>query len=246
MIETRPEDLDPQATAGNRRIRRDAAASRAADAKGVPADEIVRWVCLDVGETLIDETRVWSTWADVLGVTRFTFMAVLGAVISNGEDHQNVFERLGRPDWRELRPGFAALYGGFRSDDLYPDALPALNALRTANFRISILANQPAERTAELRALGVRADLIAMSDELGVHKPAPEFYARALELMEAKPTDVTYVGDRLDNDVLPASAAGMRAVWIVRGPWALLTTAAPPQGTLVVRTLTELTKALES
>jgi len=25
-------------------------------------------LCLDVGETLIDETRVWSTWADLLGV----------------------------------------------------------------------------------------------------------------------------------------------------------------------------------
>jgi FMN phosphatase YigB (HAD superfamily) len=28
-----------------------------------------------------------------------------------------------------------------------------------------------------------------------------------------------YVGDRLDNDVLPAKAAGMFAVFIKRGPW---------------------------
>lgn len=205
-----------------------------------------RWVCLDVGETLIDETRVWSTWADVLGVTRFTLMAVLGSVISNGEDHQNVFDRLGRPDWRDRRSEFETRYGGFRSDDLYPDALPALDALRDAGYRISILANQPAERSAELKALGVRADVIAMSDELGVHKPSPEFYARALELMDAEPTDVAYVGDRLDNDVLPASAAGMRAVWLVRGPWAALTTAAPPAGTLVIRSLTELAEALKT
>ncbi|MGH9006167.1 MAG: HAD family hydrolase, partial [Acidimicrobiales bacterium] len=30
---------------------------------------------------------------------------------------------------------------------------------------------------------------------------------------------VAYVGDRLDNDVLPAKAAGMFAVFIRRGPW---------------------------
>lgn len=203
-----------------------------------------RWVCLDVGETLIDETRVWSTWADILGVTRFTFMAVLGSVIANGEDHRKVFDRLGRSDWRHLQSEFDRRYGWFRSEDLYPDALPALAALRDAGYRISILANQPAERAVELKALGVRADLIGMSDELGVQKPSPEFYSRALELMHAESADVTYVGDRLDNDVLPASAAGMRAVWLVRGPWALLTTAAVPDGTLVVTSLSELVEAL--
>ena len=132
------------------------AASRAAGAEGAPAEENGRWVCLDVGETLIDETRVWSTWADVLGVTPFTFMAALG--------------RRARPrrgPSRRLRPSSAvptgastydtvqAAYGGFREEDLYPDALPALDALRDAGYRLAIVANQPTPRTAELRALGV-------------------------------------------------------------------------------------------
>ena len=30
---------------------------------------------------------------------------------------------------------------------------------------------------------------------------------------------IAYVGDRLDNDVLPALAAGMKAVFVRRGPW---------------------------
>lgn len=203
-------------------------------------------MCLDVGETLIDETRVWSTWAELLGVTPFTFMAALGAVIWKGDDHRTVFDNLGRRDWRDLRPEFAARYGGFSHGDLYPDALPALDALRGAGYRIAIIANQPIERTAELRTLGVDADVIAMSDELGVHKPSPEFFARALELMNAEPENVAYVGDRLDNDVQPATAAGMRAVWLLRGPWAHLTSAAPAEGTLVVRSLTELVETLKT
>ncbi|MGH8934512.1 MAG: hypothetical protein ACRDZO_28750 [Egibacteraceae bacterium] len=36
------------------------------------------WVCLDVGECLIDETRVWNTWARVLGIPAFTLSAVFG------------------------------------------------------------------------------------------------------------------------------------------------------------------------
>ena len=43
-----------------------------------------RWVCLDVGETLIDETRIWSVWADVAGISRLTLMAALGATIAGG------------------------------------------------------------------------------------------------------------------------------------------------------------------
>jgi hypothetical protein len=51
-----------------------------------------RWVCLDVGETLVDETRIWSIWADMVGVARLTFMAMLGAVIARGGQHREVFE----------------------------------------------------------------------------------------------------------------------------------------------------------
>ena len=204
-----------------------------------------RWVCLDVGETLIDETRVWTTWADVLGVTRLTFMAAFGAVLARGRQFYEVFDFLGFSDRAQYRPQVAAAYGGFQAIDLYPDALPAIDSLRAAGYRLAIVANQPMERTAELRALGVEVDVMAMSDEFGFHKPAPEFFAHALTLIGATdPADVVYVGDRLDNDVHPAAVAGMRPVWLRRGPWALITTDSPPTGTLVVDSLTELVERI--
>jgi HAD superfamily hydrolase (TIGR01662 family) len=194
-----------------------------------------------VGETLIDETRVWAAWADVLEMPQLTFMAAFGAAIERGGQHQDVFALLGVADWRRLLPAVEARYGAFRPADLYPDALPALDALRARGYRVAVLANQPAGRSAELRALGLEADVMAMSDELGVHKPEPAFYARALELMGgADAGDVAYVGDRIDNDVLPAAAAGMRAVWLRRGPWGVIPAAPPVEATLVVDSLAEL------
>jgi HAD superfamily hydrolase (TIGR01549 family) len=203
-----------------------------------------RWVCLDVGETLIDETRVWSTWADVLAIPRLTFMAALGAVIARGGEHRDVFGVFGLEEaaWRSRMSEVEARYGGFRDEDLYPDARSALQRLADAGCRVSILANQPAARTAELRALGIAAPVMAMSDEMGVAKPAAAFFTRALELMgNPDPADVAYVGDRVDNDVLPAMAAGMRAVWLRRGPWGHVQRL--PHGVrpaLVVQTLDEL------
>jgi HAD superfamily hydrolase (TIGR01549 family) len=179
-----------------------------------------RWIALDVGETLINETRVWSVWADLLGVSRLTLFAALGAEIADGGDHQTSFERVGVPDWRERLEEAETIYGGFRADDLYPDALPAVNALCQAGYRVAIIANQPARRTPELRALGFEPDVMAMSGEMEVHKPDPRFFARALELMgNPHPADVAYIGDRVDNDVIPAVEAGMHAIWIRRGPW---------------------------
>ena len=205
-----------------------------------------RWVCLDVGETLIDESRVWETWARILGVTRFTFMAALGAMLGRGRQFDEVFEFLGVTDRDEHRAAFTAAYGGFQESDLYPDAKPALDALRNAGYRVAIIANQPAERTEELRFLGVRADVMGMSAEMGVHKPAPEFFTAALQRMgDPAAADVAYVGDRLDNDVHPAARAGMRPVWIRRGPWAAITDDKPPAGTLIVDSLLELVERMD-
>jgi HAD superfamily hydrolase (TIGR01549 family) len=198
-------------------------------------------VCLDVGETLIDETRVVEAWASILGVTRLTFAAAFGATLARGGTHREAFRLFSdERDWPSQATAFDEQYGAFRASDLYPDALPSLNALRDLGYRLSIVANQPARRNAELRALGIDAEVMAMSDELGVHKPAAEFFERALALMgDPPPEQVAYVGDRPDNDVAPAAAAGMRAVWLRRGPWGVVFESAPG-ASLVVRSLVEL------
>lgn len=201
-----------------------------------------RWVVLDVGETLIDETRAWSAWADELGIPRLTFMAAMGAAIERGGDHRDVFDVLEVDDWRDRIPAVEARYGGFAPEDLYPDALPTLDALRAGGCRVAVSANQPAQRTDQLRALGVVPEVMAMSQAMGVSKPDPGFFARTLELLGDPPPDrVAYVGDRVDNDVLPAMRAGLRPVWLRRGPWGRIK--ALPRattGVLVVDSLTEL------
>ena len=46
----------------------------------------------DVGESLVDESREYGTWADWLGVPRHTFSAVFGAVIAKGGDYRETFQ----------------------------------------------------------------------------------------------------------------------------------------------------------
>lgn len=202
------------------------------------------WVCLDVGETLIDETRVWRCWADVLGVPPLTLAALLGAAIATGDAHAGGLAAVA-PDWRTRLGEVEARYGGFTDADLYPDAKPAIARLHDAGYRVAVVANQPASRTAELRALGIDVAVMAMSDELGVAKPDARFFAAALGLMgNPDPARVAYVGDRVDNDVEPAADAGMVAVHVVRGPWGWLQRGQARRAALQVSDLEDLVARL--
>jgi HAD superfamily hydrolase (TIGR01662 family) len=128
------------------------------------------------------------------------------------------------------------------ADDLYPDALPALRALREAGYRLGVAGNQPRDTEEVIAGLGVPLDLIATSASLGVEKPNPAFFARVAEALDLEPRQIAYVGDRVDNDVQPAAAAGMRAIFIRRGPWAFLQAAdgPPPEASATIDSLLEL------
>jgi hypothetical protein len=53
----------------------------------------IRVVVFDVGETLVNEERLWGRWAAYLGVEADVFRSTLAEVIANGEHHRAVFER---------------------------------------------------------------------------------------------------------------------------------------------------------
>jgi FMN phosphatase YigB (HAD superfamily) len=52
-----------------------------------------------------------------------------------------------------------------------------------------------------------------------VEKPSPAFFARLVELAGEPRHAIAYVGDRVDNDIVPAADAGMVTVFVRRGPW---------------------------
>lgn len=182
----------------------------------------IRAVCFDVGETLIDETREWCGWADFLGVPRLTLFTALGVTMERGQSLRRVFE-IFRPDLdfstvRQQRAAQGWRYV-FEPEDVYPDARPCLRALRDRGFKVLIAGNQPKEAEAALHALELPVDFIASSAGWGVSKPDPRFFEKVIEAAGMPAEHIAYVGDRVDNDVVPARAAGMTAVFLRRGPW---------------------------
>ena len=184
---------------------------------------MIEAVVFDVGETLVDETREYGTWADWLGVPRHTFASVFGAVIAAGKDYRETFEVF-RPGFDLTREREARAEAGqpewFGEDDLYTDVRPALSALRGMNVWVGIVGNQTVRAGGLLRGLKLPTDFVATSDDWGVTKPDLAFFEKLIEVAPVDdPERIVYVGDRIDNDIAPAKRVGMRTAYIQRGPW---------------------------
>lgn len=200
----------------------------------------LRAVFFDVGETLVDEERWWRVLCERAGLQPHVVWAALGVTIERGEEHDALWTHLGidRPaDWWHDIP--------YELEDLYPDAISCLEAVGGLGLRVGIAGNQSEALERWARASLLPADVISSSASLGARKPDPRFFEEVVRLAEvAEPAQVVYVGDRVDNDVLPALASGLAAVHVRRGPWGRLQRA--PGGVPVIDSLADLPRALAS
>ena len=182
----------------------------------------IRAIFFDVGETLIDEHRLYRDYAMRMGVTYEFFLEKIEEAMARREPVRNVFAAV-KPgfDFKAARAQREAEGKKFviGAHDLYEDAAPTLAALKAKGYFIGIVGNQPATAEETLRASGLAADFIATSEAWGVAKPDPAFFAKVIDAAGLDPGHIAYVGDRVDNDVVPARAAGMLPVLIRRGPW---------------------------
>ena len=200
----------------------------------------LRAVVFDVGETLVDEERWWRELCARAGLQPHVVWAALGVTIERGEEHDALWGHLdlGRPPgwWNEIV---------YSIDDLYPDAWDCLERVRGLGYRVGIVGNQTESLEKWARESALPADVVSSSASLGVRKPDPAFFTKVCELVQHAPHEVAYVGDRVDNDVLPAAAAGLVAVHVRRGPWGRLQPT-PPEAASSVADLASLPQALAS
>lgn len=126
----------------------------------------------------------------------------------------------------------------FADRDLHDDALPCLAALRARGLRLGAAGNMYAVHEDFLRP---HVDFVGSSERWGVEKPDPGFFARVVEEAGAAADEILYVGDRVDNDVVPGLAAGLHAIRVRRGAHADVES---PSDTITIRSLAELPEVL--
>lgn len=174
----------------------------------------IQWVFLDMGTTLIDETRAHRhRTRDMLAGTGISFEQFHEKRIAfarqnlNGDAEAIRFFGLTKTPWP-------------KEDEVpYPQAEAILAYLRGRGYGVGVIANQSPGSAERLRGWGLLPyiDVVAASAELGVAKPDRAIFDRALEMAHCTAQEAVMIGDRLDNDVALAKRLGMAAIWIRQG-----------------------------
>jgi len=108
---------------------------------------------------------------------------------------------------------------------LYPHVPDVLARLQSEGYRIGLVSNtgrtwgRYLRRVQDRLGIGSYFDVRVFSDEVGVRKPDPRIFTRALEALRLRPDEVVHVGDDVEADVAGAKALGMRAIWFNAGFW---------------------------
>jgi putative hydrolase of the HAD superfamily len=192
---------------------------------------MVRAVFLDALGTLIELEPPWIYLRDRVPaeVSDRRLMAALRAEMSYYREHAH--EGRDEASLAELRERCAAIVSQrlgleISVDELveairffaYPDAVPALSALRERGLTLVAVSNWDCSLPRVLERCGLDGllDGTVTSAGAGARKPDPEIFEAALELAGCRPEEALHVGDTEEEDVAGAQAAGIRPLLIDR------------------------------
>ncbi len=86
-------------------------------------------------------------------------------------------------------------------------------------YHLGIVANQPSSTLERLKRDNLYSyfEVCLLSDIENMQKPDIGFFEYALSKIKCNPENVIMVGDRLDNDIMPAKKVGMKTIRIRQG-----------------------------
>lgn len=175
--------------------------------------ENVKWLFFDVGSTLMNEEKVYEhIMRDMAEAANEPYEKIYEIAMSfyrqNKKGDLEAAKVLGlpKPIWY------------FEDEVLYEAARECVERL-SKKYKIGIIANQPLGTKERLAQHGIieYIDLVVASAEEGVAKPDKRIFEIALEKSNCKPSDVVMIGDRIDNDIIPANLLGIHTIWIKQG-----------------------------
>jgi 2-haloalkanoic acid dehalogenase type II len=192
---------------------------------------MTRAVFLDALGTLVELEPPWVSLRELVPaeVSDERLVAALRAEMAYYREHAH--EGRDEASLAELRERCAAIVSeklGFEItvDELieairfsaYPDAAPALGALRDRGLRLIAVSNWDCALPRVLERCGIERmlDGVVTSAEAGARKPDPAIFTAALELAGCEAGEALHVGDTADEDVAGARAAGIRSLLIDR------------------------------
>lgn len=189
---------------------------------------MIRWIFFDIGNVVMNDDPVMA----------FIYEELHTAILETGrglsfeqllvEREESIAEG-GPGHWYRLGERYLGSDGlhslmhhcasRIRQDYMgYHNVIPGMREVLedlSRGYSLGILANQLKEAVIGLEATGLRRHfrVLALSELIDLKKPDPAIFRWALDQAGCRPEEAVMVGDRIDNDVVPAREAGLWTIW---------------------------------
>ncbi len=171
------------------------------------------WLFFDVGSTLVDEHLAYEDrMKKIAKAANTTYEKVYETALDFYKQNQKgdletaKLLGVGLPIWQK------------EYETLYSDSVQCLDYL-SGKYKIGVIANQSLGTEQRLERYGLLQyiDLVVASAEEGVAKPDKRIFEIALNKSGCEARNSVMIGDRIDNDIVPANLLGMITIWIRQG-----------------------------
>jgi putative hydrolase of the HAD superfamily len=190
---------------------------------------MIKFIVLDAANTLIHKPEMWSKWLEVLfdfgynvdiselkKIHKLTSETILFPDKTDKVFYDifnaKVLCNLGvDPTYEMLTALFATLT--YLKWESFED-VETLNTIEQPLVIASNFNNQLTQVITSETALKVNRYFV--SAEMGVRKPALDFYKQVIKELGVEANEILYIGDSMELDVIPASKLGIRSYLIDR------------------------------
>jgi HAD superfamily hydrolase (TIGR01549 family) len=102
--------------------------------------------------------------------------------------------------------------------ELFPETRAVLVELRSLGYHLGLISDFTDHllKLLEYHQLDTLFETVTYSQEVGVEKPAPEIFLRALRRANCSAADAVHVGNSVPHDVEGAQRCGLGAIWLNR------------------------------
>ncbi len=178
---------------------------------------MIKWIFFDLGSTLIDESKCTEyRTQELLKQPNAPNREVLECRMIELASQNRLPYKDAAKEF-----GLETIRWPKHLEKVYKD-VPGLLRILREKYRLGIIANQSMGAEQRLVKYDIRQyfDIIISSAEAGVSKPDLKIFRLALNESGCVPTEAYMIGDRLDNDIEPASKIGMHTIWVKQGLFA--------------------------
>ena len=180
---------------------------------------MIRILFFDIGYTLADESAVWKKRCEEQAATEEAKRLGLSAETIYREIEKATIARL--PQYRTVIKKFRfSTVAPYRHEleKLYEGSPKILNIL-SDKYKLGVIANQTDGLRERLERFGILQYFthVISSWDIQVMKPDTRIFEYALKTAGCLPQEAVMIGDRIDNDIVPARSVGMKTVWIKQG-----------------------------